>query len=131
MHRNLERAARLFARWLSILLFLLALLGIVMLLAGDGWHRLQLTLIHQRAGAGSLMLIGASYICLQLSRPRRWMELIKGLLLGVAFVFWGGELFVPPGALVTAMDSLVIAIFVVDLSLIIYEHLQRKDQETP
>ena len=131
MNRTLERAARRLARWLSILLFLLALLGIVTLLAGDGWHRLQLTALHQRAGAGSLMLIGASYMCLQLSWPRRWLELIKGVLLGVAFVLWGGELFVPPGALVTAMDSLVVTIFVVDLSLIIYEHLQRKDQETP
>jgi len=122
---------RFLFRWLSTLLFLTALLGIFMLLGFDAWHRLQLTSIHQRAGAASLMLIGGSYICLQLSRPRRWMELIKGLLLGLAFVLWGGELFVPPGCLVTAMDSLVITIFVVDLSLIIYEHLQRRDHETP
>jgi hypothetical protein len=122
---------RFLFRTLSIFFFLAALLSIIALLAGDAWHGLKLTTLHQRAGAFALMLIGASYICLQLCRPRRWMEFIKGVLLGIAFLLWGGELFVQPGPWVTAMDSVVITIFVVDLSLIIYEHIQRRDHETP
>jgi len=77
------------------------------------------------------MLIGASYIFLQLSTRRRCNEILKGVLLGTAFLLWGGEQLLPPSPLVTAMDSAVITIFVVDLSLITLEHLKRQDHETP
>jgi hypothetical protein len=118
-------------RCLSIIFFISALAGIATLLTSDMLHRLDLTLLHQRAGSLSLIFIGMSYISLQLSALRRWDELIKGILLGIAFFLWGGELFVPPGMLVTAMDSIVITIFVVDLSLIIVQHLKLKDHEIP
>lgn len=118
-------------RWLSVIFFVLALLSIGILLIFDVVNHLQFGFIHQRAGALSLMLIGASYISLQLSRKRRWNELLQGILLGTAFLLWGGEQFVPPGQLMTAMDSIVITIFVVDLSLIIAQHLKHKDDETP
>ena len=75
------------------------------------------------------MFIGASYISLQLTGRRRWNEMLKGVLLGLAFLLWGGEQFMPAGPLATAMDSSVITIFVVDLSLIIVEHLRHNDHE--
>jgi hypothetical protein len=75
------------------------------------------------------MLIGFSYIVLQLSGRQRWNEMVKGVLLGTAFPLWGCEQLLPPSPLVTAMDSAVVAIFVVDLSLIILEHLRRQDHE--
>ncbi len=82
-------------------------------------------------GALPLMCIGLSYISFQLSADRQRGELVKGLLLGTAFVFWGGEQLLPSSSLVTVMDSIVITIFVVDLGLIIVEHLKRKDHEIP
>ncbi len=57
--------------------------------------------------------------------------MIRGILLGIAFVFWGGEQLLPSSSLVTVMDSIVITIFIVDLGLIIVEHLGRKDLEMP
>ncbi|HEX4645795.1 MAG TPA: hypothetical protein VH598_09320, partial [Verrucomicrobiae bacterium] len=68
------------------------------------------------------------YIGLQLSSGRRWNEVLKEVFLGVAFVLWGGEQFLPSSPWVTAMDSVVILIFVADLSFIIVKRLKRKDQ---
>jgi hypothetical protein len=118
-------------RWLSTIFFILALAGIATLLAFDVLNRLKPTPIHQRAGALSFMLIGASYISLQLGTRRRWSETLKGVMLGVAFLLWGGEQFLPPSLWVTAMDSLVVLIFVVDLSLIIVGRLKRNTPEPP
>ena len=110
---------------------LLALASVALLLVADGIHGLKLSSMHQIAGSLSLMLIGSSYISLQLSARRRRSEMLKGVLLGIAFLLWGCEQLLPPSALVTAMDTAVVTIFVVDLSLIIFEHLRRKDHETP
>lgn len=78
-----------------------------------------------------LILIGLSYISLQFSARRQRAERVKGILLGVAFVLWGAEQLLPPTSLVTVMDASVVTIFVVDLSLIIVEHLRRKDHDLP
>lgn len=118
-------------RRLSVFSFIAALLGIAALLLFDTLNHLRFTPVHQRLGALSLMLIGFSYIMLQLSARRRWNEMLKGVLLGTAFLLWGCEQLLPPSPLVTAMDSAVVAIFVVDLSLIILEHLRRRDQGAP
>ena len=116
-------------RSLSALLLISALAGMATLLVFDALNDLRLTPAHQRAGAWSFMLIGASYISLQLSTSRRWREMFKGVLLGVGFFLWGCEQFVPPGPLVTIMDSLVVLIFVSDLGLVIVDRLKRKDDE--
>jgi hypothetical protein len=118
-------------RGLSAVALVAALAGIACLLTGDAWNRLRFTSAHQTAGALSLMLIGLSYIGLQLSAARPRKEMIKGVLLGIAFVLWGGEQFVPPGRFVTLMDSAVVTIFVIDLGAIIVEHLKRRDHELP
>ncbi|MGA2686265.1 MAG: hypothetical protein ABSF51_14580 [Verrucomicrobiota bacterium] len=116
-------------RSLSALLLISALAGMATLLVVDALNDLRLTPIHQRAGALSFMLIGASYISLQLSTRRRWRETFKGVLLGTGFFLWGCEQFVPPGPLATMMDSLVVLIFVSDLGLVIMDRLKRKDDE--
>ena len=109
---------------LSALLLIAALAGTLLLLAGDASDHLRLTFGHQRTGALSLMLIGASYISLLLGDPCPWPAKIKGLLLGTGFLLWGGEPFMPPGPLMTLMDSLVVLIFVTDLSLVIIHRLR-------
>ncbi len=79
----------------------------------------------------ALILIGTSYISLQLSGKRRWSEKLKGIFLGLAFTLWGGEQFFPASRLVTLIDSAVITIFVVDLGLIILDYLKRDDRQAP
>jgi hypothetical protein len=111
-------------RTLSGVLFGLALVALAWLLLPDLWSSFHPSLRHQQAGALALMFVGSSFICLQFSTGGRWQDLLKGWLLGLAFVLWGGEQFLPPGAAVTAMDSVVIGIFVVDLGLVIAGHLE-------
>ena len=118
-------------RRLSVFFFICALASLGILVSLDAWDRLRPGIFHQQAGAAALILIGGSYISLQLSLKHRRGETVKGVLLGMAFLLWGGEQFVPPGPWVTAMDSIVITIFVVDLSVIIVEHLRQRDHETP
>jgi hypothetical protein len=118
-------------RGLSLLLFLLAAGGIIVLLTSDVSHGLRLTSFHQQSSAMALILIGASYISLQLSAKRRWNEKLKGISLGFAFVLWGSEQFLPASRLVTLMDSAVITIFVVDLGLIILDALGKSDRGVP
>jgi hypothetical protein len=114
-------------RSLSALLLLSALVGLATLLVFDAWNHLRLTSVHQRVGALSFILIGVSYISLQLSSGRPWRERYKGLLLGLGFLFWGSEQFLPPGPVATALDSLVVLIFVSDLGLVIVDRLKRTD----
>ena len=116
-------------RNLSALLLISAVAGMVTLLVFDALNHLRLTPLHQRAGAMSFMLIGASYISLQLSSGSRWREQFKGVLLGIGFFLWGCEQFVPAGPVMTVMDSLVVLIFVSDLGLVIVDRLKRKDDE--
>jgi hypothetical protein len=116
-------------RWLSTILFVSALAAMLTLLVSDVWNALSFTAIHRHAGALSFMLIGASYVALQMSSRRRWGEKVKAILLGIAFLFWGSVQFLSPRPWVTAMDSAVVVIFVVDLSLIIMESLKRNKYE--
>jgi hypothetical protein len=109
-----------------VLLFLFALAGIAILWISDSVHGWRLTLFHQQAGALALMLIGTSYIALQVALRRRRGEALKGIFLGLAFFLWGAEQFLPPGPGVTAIDGVVITIFVVDLSLIIVGEVRRR-----
>lgn len=101
----------------------------VTLLVSDVINALTLTPLHRRAGALSFMLIGSSYVALQLSLRRPRSEKVKAILLGVAFLFWGSGQFLPPSPCATAMDAAVVVIFVVDLSLIIIESLKRDRYE--
>src|ERR1700722_487890 len=116
-------------RWLSTVLFVSALVAMLTLLVSDVVNALTLTSLHRRAGALSFMLIGSSYVSLQLSFRRPWNERLKTVLLGVAFMFWGSGQFLPPSLWATAMDTAVVVIFVVDLSLIIIESLKRNNYE--
>jgi hypothetical protein len=116
-------------RILSAVLLVSALAGMATLLIFDVFNRLLLTPFHQRMGALSFALIGASYICLQLGSSQPWKEKLKRMLLGVGFSLWGSEQFLSPSRLVTVMDCLVVIIFVSDLSLVIVYSLHCKNDD--
>ena len=104
---------------------------VVFSLASDVWHGLHPYKTHQTIGAFALIFIGVSYVFLQLSLKRERLEMVQGLLLGLAFILWGSEQLLPPRRLSTLMDALVVSIFVVDLGVIIWGHLRRKDHGAP
>jgi hypothetical protein len=72
-----------------------------------------------------LLLAGFSYILLQaILRPRR-LELLKRLMLGAAFLLWGVVQLMPVGDLAAELGNVVIALYVIDLGLIIWTDLQK------
>ena len=111
-------------RKLTLSFFLFALAGLAALLLADAMHGLRFTVLHQQLGASALILTGTSYISLQLSASHRSGGKLKGVFLGLAFVLWGSEQFLPASRLVTFMDSGVITIFVLDLGLVIFSQLK-------
>ena len=116
-------------RWLSTILFVSAIAAMLTLLVADILNALTPSVVHRYAGALSFMLIGSSYVALQISLRRPPAEKVKAILLGIAFLFWGSGQFLPPSLFATAMDTAVVVIFVVDLSLIIVESLKRNHYE--
>ena len=127
-NRSLDLIKTLF-RWLSTILFVSAIAAMLTLLISDALNVLTPTTVHRFAGALAFMLIGSSYVALQISLRRPRSEKVKAILLGIAFLFWGSGQFLPPSLFATAMDSAVVVIFVVDLSLIIIENLKRSHYE--
>jgi hypothetical protein len=110
--------------WRAGLLLLAAALATVgTLVVSDLAHGLRPTGLHSSLAALALIMIGASYVSLQIISRRPRHELVKGILLGGAFALWGIEQLLPAGRWTTAMDTAVIAIFVVDLGMIILNGL--------
>ena len=105
--------------WFLALFAFIALARLLLLDLRDGFRPSD---GQQRAGSVALIFIGASFILLQLANGRG-MDRRKGIFLGLAFVLWGGEHFLPPGVPAGAVDFLVVAIFVVDLGLMIRSQL--------
>ena len=89
-------------------------------MARRGWSLLG----HAPLSAMPLLLAGASYLALQgLLRPPP-IELVKRFLLGSAFLLWGIVQLMPPSALATDLGDLVIALYVLDLGVIIQAELK-------
>jgi hypothetical protein len=116
-------AIKRLTRVLSGILFALALLALAFLLFSDLGAHFRPSAQHQPVAALALIFAGLSFLCLQWGSDDRWKEKLKGILLGVAFVLWGGEQFLPAGSCVTAADSAVVIIFVADLGLVVWSRL--------
>ena len=116
-----------FLHTLSLLLFVLALAGIVALVGTDLLHQYRVTLLHQHLDAWPLILIGLSYIALQVAEKQSHADRAKGIFLGIAFLFWGTEQLLPPSRLVTFLDEGAVTIFVLDVSVIVWSRLNRRD----
>jgi hypothetical protein len=112
---------------LSTLFFLLALLGIAALLLFDIMHHLSFSSAHQHIAAFPLSMIGLSYVTLNLATRQSRTTQVKGVFLGIAFLLWGGEQLLPSSWITTVMDEGAVAIFVVDVSLIIWGRLSQSD----
>jgi hypothetical protein len=109
---------------LSTIFFIMALAGIVVLIGTDILHHLRFSLLHQRLDAWPLTMIGLSYIALNLAGNLSRADRIKGIIMGVAFLLWGGEQLIPPSRISTVMDEGAVTIFVVDVTFIIWSRIR-------
>ena len=72
-----------------------------------------------------LLFAGTSYLVLQaIVRPRP-LELLKRGMLAAAFLLWGIVQLMPAGNLASELGNLVIALYVIDLGLIIWTDLEK------
>ena len=76
-----------------------------------------------------LLLAGSSYLMLQAILRPRPLELLKRVMLAIAFLLWGVVQLMPPSNLATELGNAVIALYVIDLGLIIWVELQKNTPE--
>jgi hypothetical protein len=74
-----------------------------------------------------LLLAGSSYLVLQAILRPRPLELLKRLMLGIAFLLWGVVQLMPASKLAAEFGNVVIALYVVDLGLIIWTDLEKNE----
>jgi hypothetical protein len=97
----------------------LAVLATVALAGLDLWTGFANSRGHKWTGAMALILIGAAFIALQCWIRQARADRLKKAVLGAAFMLWGCEQFLPSSRVVSAVDTVVIAIFVIDMALIV------------
>jgi len=66
-----------------------------------------------------LLIIGASFLLVQVRLRPRWMELLRNLLLASAFILWGIVQLLEQNALSKKLGDVVIALYVLDLAWLI------------
>lgn len=71
-----------------------------------------------------LILIGVAFASLQFALPRTRGQMLLGLMVALAFALWGTEQFLSNQAIVSFIDDIVVLLFVIDLSIVIYVHLK-------
>jgi len=123
-----------FLRWLARLLAIMALLSSFALLCVGATPfltalptvalRAWILIKHLPLSALPLLLAGSSYVILQAILRPRPLELLKRLMLGVAFLLWGVVQLLPASDLAAELGNVVIALYVADLGLIIWTELQ-------
>ena len=69
--------------------------------------------------AFSLALIAVAYLAHQIARRPAPMELLKAVMLAVAFLFWAANQFWPDSPQATLFNDIAIALFVLDVFLVI------------
>jgi hypothetical protein len=115
MYSRLDRAHR----FLPVLLGAVTLAGVGVLFAWDAFPRLFPANAHNLLGAFPLAMIALAYLAYQSAhRPPR-KELFKAVLLAVAFLFWGANQLWPNAAQATLYNDIAIALFVLDVFLVI------------
>jgi len=106
----------LLLRWLAMVLGAIAAAGIAALLATDAQIHVPLAFSASAISAASLLLIGMSFLILQVIQRPSLAELLKNALLAGAFLLWGVVQLMRQSDLSKKLGDVVIALYVVDLA---------------
>jgi hypothetical protein len=115
MYTRLVRSKRLFAAALGTV----TLASVAALLAWDAFPRLFPPGSHEVIAAFSLAMIALAYLVYQIAHRPAAMELLKAIMLAVAFLFWAANQFWPNLPQATLFNDIAIALFVLDVFLVI------------
>lgn len=115
MHIRLDRTHR----FAAVLLGVVTLAGVAALLVWDLDSRLFPDGSHDVLAAFPLAMIAIAYLIYQAAhRPGR-QELLKAVLLAIAFLLWAANQFWPDRSSAILLNDLAIALFVLDVFLVI------------
>jgi hypothetical protein len=114
MYDRLNRARRA----LPLVLGAVTLASVVVLLAWDAAPGLFPARAHDTLAAFPLAMIAFAYLVYQVAhRPAR-LEVVKAVLLAIAFLFWAANQFWPDLKQATLFNDIAIALFVLDVFLV-------------
>jgi hypothetical protein len=115
MYTRLIRSKRLFAAALGAV----TLASVAALLAWDAFPRIFPSGSHEVLAAFSLAMIALAYLVYQIAHRPPAMELLKAIMLAVAFLFWSANQFWPNLPQASLFNDIAIALFVLDVFLVI------------
>jgi hypothetical protein len=114
MYTRLDRAHRA----LPVLLGVVTLAGVVILFVWDLFPRMFPARAHDVLAAFPLAMIAIAYLAYQgAHRPAR-LEVVKAVLLAIAFLFWAANQFWPDLPQATLFNDIAIGLFVLDVFLV-------------
>ncbi|MGA2834126.1 MAG: hypothetical protein ABSE55_13745 [Terracidiphilus sp.] len=115
MKTRLNRAHRA----LPVVLGVVTLPSVALLVAWDAFPRLFPARAHNVLAAFPLAMIALAYLVFQTARRPAHLEAVKAVLLAVAFLFWAANQFWPDLPQATLFNDVAIALFVLDVFLVI------------
>jgi hypothetical protein len=114
MFPRLSRTRRL----IPLFLGLLTLAGVGVLFAWDAVPGFFPAHAHDALGAFPLAMIAIAYLAYQAAHRPPARELVKAILLAVAFLLWAANQLWPNFSLATLFNDLAIGLFVLDVFLV-------------
>jgi hypothetical protein len=106
-------------RALSVFLAVVTIASVGVLLAWDGNPAMFPPRTHDDVAAFSLAMIAVAYLVYLAARRPPWREVVKALALAIAFLFWAANQYWPNLPQAPLLNDLAIALFVLDVFLVI------------
>ena len=106
-------------RWLTMVLVAIAVACSIALLTSNAPIDIPLGFSAPVISAAPLLLIGVSFLVVQMMLRPCWTELLKNILLAAAFILWGVVQLMEQNALSKRLGNVVIALYVLDLAWVI------------
>lgn len=106
-------------RTVTLRLGQLTLVSVLLLMVWNVYPRAFPARAHDVLGALPLALIAVTYLLYQAVRRPRPAELLKAVVLAAAFLLWAANQFWPRASSATLWNDLAIALFVLDVFLVV------------
>jgi hypothetical protein len=114
MYIRLDRTHRA----LPVILGVVSLASVVLLLIWDTFPRMFPLRAHDVLGAFPLAMIAFAYLAYQAAHKPARLEVIKAVLLAIAFLFWAANQLRPNISQAVLFNDIAIALFVLDVFLV-------------
>jgi hypothetical protein len=114
---------------LPFILGLVTLASVLVLLVWDAFPSLFSANAHNLLAAFPLVMIAFAYLAHQRAQRVLRMELLKAVILAVAFLFWAANQLWPDLPQATLFNDIAIALFILDVFLVIIGWPARSPRE--